>query len=94
MNRIERRYNRLLNHPGKLLFFLVFFCLNPTAFAQEEKSLSEDIEPIPSDIRVLIIPVVETTFSSEIAGRVEAIFVDFGQSFERGQDLIIFDCNA
>jgi membrane fusion protein, multidrug efflux system len=43
-------------------------------------------------IRVLVMPLVETTFAAEIAGRIEKITVDMGDNFKKGQDLVIFDC--
>jgi RND family efflux transporter MFP subunit len=43
-------------------------------------------------IRVLIIPEVETIFSSEIAATIKNFTVDFGDHFIRDQELIVFDC--
>ncbi len=43
-------------------------------------------------IRLLIIPELETVFSSEIAASIQNLTVDFGDHFKQGQELIVFDC--
>lgn len=48
--------------------------------------------PDNPNIRVLLIPLVETVLSSEIAARIEKITVRIGDRFKQGQDLIVFDC--
>ncbi|OQX25722.1 MAG: hypothetical protein BWK80_14085 [Desulfobacteraceae bacterium IS3] len=46
----------------------------------------------PTSIRVLVLPLVETTLSGEIAARIEKIRVDVGERFKAGQELVVFDC--
>jgi RND family efflux transporter MFP subunit len=43
-------------------------------------------------IRVLVLPLVETTLSGEIPARIEKIRVDVGERFKAGQELVVFDC--
>lgn len=44
------------------------------------------------NIRLLLVPLVETVLSGEIAARIEKITVRIGDRFKSGQDLVIFDC--
>lgn len=46
------------------------------------------------DVRVLIVPLVETVLSSEIPARIERIRVDMGDRFKSGQNLVVFDCET
>jgi len=55
---------------------------------QEPKPNNQQLNPI----RVLVLPLVETTLSGEIAARIEKIRVDVGDRFKSGQELVIFDC--
>lgn len=89
-----RRINPFSRHCTGLVFLLVLFFLITTAAAQDETLFPEAPGSLQSGVRVLIIPVVETTLSSEIASRIEEILVDFGRSFKRSQDLIVFDCDV
>lgn len=48
----------------------------------------------PADaVRVLLAPAVETTLSSQIAARVQAVNVSLGDAFGRGRTLVRFDCS-
>jgi len=60
------------------LHFPLFTC--PTSNAED------------NNIRVLIVPQVETVLSGEIAGRIEKLRVDMGDRFKKGQHLVVFDC--
>ncbi len=58
-----------------------------------EEKISAPIDDIDKgSIRVQILPLTETTLSSEIAARIEKIQVDIGDRFNSGKTLIIFDC--
>ena len=45
-------------------------------------------------IRVLIIPKVETVLSSQIAAKINALNVDSGSRFKKGQTLVAFECGV
>ena len=45
-----------------------------------------------SPIRVLLAPAQETTLSSQVSARVQAVNVALGDSFVRGKPLVRFDC--
>lgn len=66
---------------GALLLTLLVLTAAPIAKAGDDRS-----------IRVLLIPRIETTFSSEIAATIQELTVDFGDRFHAGQKLISFDC--
>jgi RND family efflux transporter MFP subunit len=44
-------------------------------------------------VRVLLAPSQETTLSSQLAGRVQAVNVALGDSFGKGKPLVRFDCD-
>jgi len=46
------------------------------------------------DVRVLIVPLVETVLSGEIPARIERIRVDIGDRFKSGRNLVVFDCET
>ncbi len=50
-------------------------------------------QPDNPNIRVLLVPLVETVLSGEIAARIEKITVRIGDRFKAGQDLVVFDCD-
>lgn len=77
-----------------LVLLMVFICRIPVAAAQDETPLPEPGQTLQNHIRALIIPVLETTFSSGIDGLIKEIRVDFGSPFKRGQDLLVFDCDT
>ncbi|MBF0282768.1 MAG: efflux RND transporter periplasmic adaptor subunit [Zetaproteobacteria bacterium] len=45
------------------------------------------------EMRAQLMPVQYTTLSAELAGKIERITVREGESFRKGQPLIIFDCS-
>jgi RND family efflux transporter MFP subunit len=45
------------------------------------------------EVRALLVPVVESTLSSRMPGRITDISVKEGQRFEKGQKLVSFDCD-
>jgi len=45
------------------------------------------------EVRALLVPVVESTLSSRMPGRITDITVREGQRFEEGQKLVSFDCD-
>ena len=45
------------------------------------------------DIRVLLVPALETTLVSTMPGRIRAVNVSLGQSFGKGKTLVAFDCD-
>ena len=47
----------------------------------------------PETVRVLLAPAVETTLSSQISARVQAVNVSLGDAFGRGRTLVRFDCD-
>lgn len=47
----------------------------------------------PNAIRVLLAPALETTLVSQMAGRIAAINVTFGDRFAKGKTLLSFDSN-
>lgn len=49
-------------------------------------------QPVADDIRVLLTPEVETTLVSPILGRIRAVNVTLGSSFQKGRVLVDFDC--
>ena len=69
-----------------IAFFVVF--TGPSA----DVSAAEPAWNNESNVRVLLVPKVETVLSGEIHARIQHIDVDIGDSFERGQDLVLFDC--
>lgn len=61
---------------------LLVFCFPLSTTAQAENET----------IRTLLIPDLETIFSSELAASIQELSVDFGDHFSQGQKLIVFDC--
>jgi RND family efflux transporter MFP subunit len=54
-------------------------------------------EPVSADeppVRAMLVPVLETTLSSRMAGRIVNINGKEGGSFGKGQKLIVFDCEV
>jgi membrane fusion protein (multidrug efflux system) len=71
---------------GRILALcLLAVCMAPPCTAV---ALAES-EP---QVRALLVPVVETTLSSRMAGRISDISVKEGDRFTRGQRLVTFDC--
>jgi len=46
-----------------------------------------------NSIRVLLTPVIETVLSSQIAAKIKRLKVESGDSFKKGDHLLIFDCS-
>ena len=72
---------------------------SPQAKSSNKQPVSSDPQPEADDphieepdVRVLLVPLVETVLSSEIPARIERIRVDIGDRFKSGRDLVIFDC--
>lgn len=47
-----------------------------------------------NEIRALLSPVIESTLSSQIAGRIAAINIKDGERFSKGMKLLEFDCDV
>ena len=63
----------------------------PAASQETGNSHSSDrLKPI----RALLTPLVESTLSSQIAGRIEKISVQNGERFKQGDLLVEFDCTV
>jgi len=60
------------------------------AVAAGTDNSSQDESTLP--VRALLVPVVETTLSSRMAGRITAINVREGEPFKEDQPLVKFDC--
>lgn len=58
------------------------------AVGTDSSSQNESTPPV----RALLVPVVETTLSSRMAGRITAINVREGDKFKKDQPLVKFDC--
>jgi membrane fusion protein (multidrug efflux system) len=76
---------------------LAIFAMLLTALLQSTHAVSR--EPGETDttnrlqpIRALLTPLVESTLSSQIAGRIKNVNVQNGERFKAGDDLIQFDC--
>ena len=77
-----------LSLAGLFLAVLIFH----SASAEPPKEImSRKTAPPGGNIRVLVVPVLETTLSSELDARIERIRVNFGDSFKQGEPLIVFD---
>jgi len=50
--------------------------------------------PQSSDIRALLVPAVESTLSSQIAGQVIELPFKVGETFPAGKPLVVFDCTV
>ena len=65
-------------------------CVFTAAAAAGTDNSSQDESTPP--VRALLVPVVETTLSSRMAGRITAINVREGEQFKKDQPLVKFDC--
>jgi RND family efflux transporter MFP subunit len=63
---------------------------SPHALPQE-KDVTNTTSPL-QPIRALLTPLVESTLSSQIAGRIEKVNVQNGERFNAGDNLVQFDC--
>jgi RND family efflux transporter MFP subunit len=84
----RRRYACLLNIPGIILFFVAVFPLHA-----EDSINAFEVEQ-PYEIRALLTPYVESTLSSQIAGKITYIEIQESERFERNQRLLEFNCDV
>lgn len=80
----------LMGRLSNLLLLTAMLAFGTHAFSQEsyEDQQKDRLKPI----RALLTPQVESTLSSQIAGRIEKINVRNGERFKQGEPLIEFDC--
>ncbi len=52
-----------------------------------------ETESVADSVRVLLIPALDTTLSSPVAGRIKSIESSLGASFPAGRVLVAFDCD-
>jgi len=80
----------LMGRLSNLLLLTAMLAFGTHAFSQEsyEDQQKDRLKPI----RALLTPEVESTLSSQIAGRIEKINVRNGERFKQGEPLIEFDC--
>ena len=71
-----------------LLLATVIFGTPAVSQESENRHSSDRLKPI----RALLTPLVESTLSSQIAGRIERISVQNGERFKQGDLLVEFDC--
>ena len=81
--------NRILACIGVLI--LVFAAVHPVS-ADQAAGKTSSSKSDPKRARALLIPKVETVISGEIAARINAVRVDVGDGFKRGQVLVVLDC--
>ena len=62
------------------------------AYAVSQETKTENPTDRLKPIRALLTPLVESTLSSQIAGRIEKINARNGERFNQGDHLIEFDC--
>jgi len=81
---IQRQYRRCFNRPMRSLYLILFLLgLEFTGPA---------VADTPPPVRALLVPAVESTLSSRMAGRITKISVREGERFKEGDPLISFDC--
>lgn len=77
-------------HPVLRLWLFATLCtLAITATAETLSSSRTESAP---PVRALLVPVIETTLSSRMAGRITAIDIREGERFKKDQPLVKFDC--
>lgn len=65
----------------------------PAASSAKPTAASASAAPDADTVRVLLAPSQETTLSSQLTGRVQAVTVSLGDSFGKGKPLVRFDCD-
>lgn len=83
MRTVVRHLSRYL-----VLFAALVYCGYAVSEDTKTDSSTDRLKPI----RALLTPLVESTLSSQIAGRIEKINVRNGERFTQGDQLIEFDC--
>jgi membrane fusion protein (multidrug efflux system) len=73
-----------------LLLATLMFATHAVSQETENSNSSDRLKPI----RALLTPLVESTLSSQIAGRIEKISVQNGERFTQGDLLVEFDCTV
>ncbi len=79
----------MLHSATVLLVFAILLYGMPVC--SQESIAGNSTEP-QKPIRALLTPLVESSLSSQIAGRIESISVQNGERFKQGDTLIEFDC--
>jgi RND family efflux transporter MFP subunit len=77
--------------PLAIFTMLLAILLHATHAVSQETGTSDPTNRL-QPIRALLTPLVESTLSSQIAGRIEQVNVQNGERFQAGDDLIQFDC--
>lgn len=73
-------------------YLLIVTALAYGAYALSQETKAGDSTERLKPIRALLTPLVESTLSSQIAGRIEKINVRNGERFNLGDHLVEFDC--
>jgi len=76
-------------HHIRLICFSLFFLIS---WACLHAVHAQEIFPEHQEIRVLVVPEIETVLSTALAGRIKTIKVDMGDTFTKGQLLLSLDC--
>ena len=78
-------------HPLVILALLIAGAMYGTMAVSQEKTIDNTNYQL-KPIRALLTPLVESTLSSQIAGRIEKINARNGERFNLGDHLVEFDC--
>ena len=74
------------------IYLVLLTTLVHGAYAVSQDTKTDNATERLKPIRALLTPLVESTLSSQIAGRIEKINVRNGERFNQGDPLIEFDC--
>jgi membrane fusion protein, multidrug efflux system len=80
---------------GMFTFLLSMCFLTPLVIAEEDDDLFSDSASgiVADNVRGLIKPVERAIISSEIAAKVSSIPFKSGDTFKKGDELVVFDCS-
>lgn len=88
---------KVLSHYFLFIFSILIFNTG-YSFAQDPSiSPSSSINQQNSkngEIQIVLVPRVESTLSSQTAAKIKEIAVQEGDAFQKGQNLIVFDCEV
>ena len=86
-----RQHIQNILHPLVILTLLIGGVMYGTIAVSQETTIDNSNYQL-KPIRALLTPLVESTLSSQIAGRIEKINVRNGERFNLGDHLVEFDC--
>jgi len=86
----HQRHSGLLVYPAAVLLLA---CAFPLSAEQDVNAFAAEAND-QADIRVLLTPDIESTLSSQIAGKIIYIGVKESESFKRNQRLLAFSCDV